>query len=76
MTTINFDQRRIKRDAERYRLCQAAALQKLFRQAHGRSATSTQELGDFCRVAHGIPNPLNPFDVLTPDEIALAMRKD
>ncbi len=57
-------------DADKYRSLQAAALLKLYKQAHdGVEARSIEDLYEWVE-ANGIQRrPINPFDVLSPKEI-------
>jgi hypothetical protein len=61
-----------EQDAEKYRQLQAVAVIELFRRAHERAPTTLKELAAWVATAK-IPTPVNPFDVLTPDQILQAL---
>lgn len=71
-------------DAEKFRLLQAMALLKLFKQANGRSPSTTQELEDWAREVENLNKyagvkdngSIDPFVVLTPEEIEEALKKE
>ena len=76
-TPIDLDSVRTERDAHTYRLLQAAALIKLFRQANDRDARDIAEFNVFFR---GLDRPshrkpIDPASVLTAEEIAAELRK-
>lgn len=71
MSTIDLIQ---SRDARRFRLLQAAAVLKLFREARGYHATSTAEVADFLRGARHARR-IDPFAVLTREECEHALTR-
>jgi hypothetical protein len=69
---VDFKGLSIKRDAELYRYCQAEALLKMFRTAHGRDAESMEELSNWG--ATQLRSKIDPSEVLTKDEINAAVK--
>jgi hypothetical protein len=59
-------------DERRLRVAQAAALMELFRRANGREASTAEELRHWA--AFNAPEkPVDPFAILTPEQIASAL---
>lgn len=56
------------RDLTRFNFLQGAALLKLFRQARGREPLTDTEFREWIN-AQSLPTPLDPFAILTPEEI-------
>jgi hypothetical protein len=67
--SVDFKAAAVSRDARVYRLCQAAALLKLFHNAHGREAVSTEELSEWRATQPKAERPIDPYSILTDDEI-------
>lgn len=68
MGVVDFQEYKNRFDGEKYRLLQAAAMLKLFEQANGRGASTTQELEEWL-AASDIKGPIDPFAILSRDEI-------
>ncbi len=65
---ISFQKARDEIEAEGYRLLQAEALLELFSRENGRRPAHTEELETWAETA-GLPRPIDPFSVLTPEQI-------
>jgi hypothetical protein len=64
-----------KEDADKYRRLQAAALLKLFKQAHdGAEAESIQDVYEWVEASGLRTHPINPFNVLSEREIAETLK--
>lgn len=61
------------KDGDKYRLLQAAALLKLFWKEKGRDARDPDEFNEW-EPASLPDGPVDPFDVLTEEEIAETLR--
>jgi len=71
-TTLNFRDAALQRDAELYWHLQSTALLKQFAEAHGRAASTIQELEDW--VAATAPRPkIDPYSILTREKIDAAI---
>jgi hypothetical protein len=57
-------------DAEKYQLLQVATPFELFARAHGRAAESAEEVGTWALNEPTLATPIDPFAVLTDDEIS------
>lgn len=74
MQVTNLARHRDKRDAEKYRLLQAAARLKLFKQEHGHDARDMEELENSPSPNPG-PRPIDPYVVLTREEIEATLAR-
>ena len=68
-STDEFTRRRNERDGDKYRLLQGAAMLKLFNDRVGRPPRDTDELLLWFSLQQDTPSPIDPFEVLTDDEI-------
>ena len=65
---ISFQKARERIDAEGYQLLEAEALLELFSRENGRRPTNMRELEKWAETA-ALPRPIDPFSVLTPEQI-------
>jgi hypothetical protein len=72
---IDFGTARDKRDAHQYRLLQAAAMIELFTLAHGRGPDTSDELGEWLKTRTDILRPIDPYAVLTDEQMSATLAK-
>lgn len=64
-----FTPRRKERDSGRYLRLHTAAMTKLFRQEVGRGPRNAEELTNWARTTSKLPKPVNPYEILTIEEV-------